>query len=50
MLTNDELILPLLCKDDHLYDMKHKDVDQRPKWTLLLCGYIFYLDIPINYD
>jgi hypothetical protein len=26
MLTNDELILPLLCKDKHTWDMEHMDV------------------------
>jgi hypothetical protein len=34
MLTNDELILPLLRKDDHMQDMEYGDTKGgAPPWT-----------------
>jgi hypothetical protein len=36
MLTNDELILPLLSKDVHMWDMEHMDVKGgSPSWALM---------------
>lgn len=36
MLTNDELILPLLGKDVHMWDMEHMDVKGgSPSWALM---------------
>ncbi len=35
MLTNNELISPLLHKSDHMWDTKHKDVERGNMWTLM---------------
>jgi hypothetical protein len=36
MLTNDELILPLLGKDVHMWDKEHMDVKGgSPSWALM---------------
>lgn len=37
MVTSDKLILPLLRKDDHMLDTKHKDTTWGgPPWTLMV--------------
>jgi hypothetical protein len=35
MLTNNELISPLLHKSDHMWDTKHKDIKKGNLWTLM---------------
>ncbi len=36
MLIGDELIMPMLCKVDHMQNMKHEDAKREaPLWTLM---------------
>jgi hypothetical protein len=36
MLIGDKLIMPMLCKIDHMQNMKHEDEKgEAPLWTLM---------------
>jgi hypothetical protein len=37
MLINDKLLMHLFCKDDHIWDTKHKDVKRGPTMDIIRC-------------